>query len=165
MRRSIVGAALVGLVVIALAGFSRPAGAERLSGPATPAQGAPLGAAGGVVGVTVGVVSFTERDGLAAALHAGHHYRTELMLVVSPGYEGATATMTVQPGTVDGCVAVPLPTGVAVPMRCRIELAPHPPGQAPPPVTTVTVTVRLPDGSSLTKVYPHAAQRTRSGQG
>ena len=165
MRRSIVGAALVGLVVIALAGFSRPAGAERLSGPATSAQGAPLGAARGAVGVTVGVVSFTERDGLAAAVHAGHHYRTELMLVVSPGYEGATATVTVQPGMVDGCVAVPLPTGVAVPMRCRIELVGHPAGRPAGPVATVTVVVRLADGSNITKVYSHPVQRISTRQG
>ena len=160
MRRSIVRTALVVPVALALAGFARSAGAERLS-----ADAAPRVSTGGGIGVTVGVVSFTERDGLAAVLRTGHHYQTELMLVVSPGYDGATATVTVQPGTVAGCVAVPLPTGVAVPMRCRIELAPHAAGLPPAKVATITVKVRLADGSSLTKVYSHPLRRISNRQG
>ena len=172
MRRTLVRSAVVGSVVgcAVVAALASVGSAAESPAPAAPSvvahrQATTSATPAGGVGVTVGAVSFTENDGLAAELHAGHHYRTGLMLVVSPGYEGAIATVTVQDGAVDGCVAIPLRTGVAEPLRCQIRVGPHPTGHPPAAAVVVTVTVRLPNGSNLVKTYLHSLKRTSRSQG
>ncbi len=160
MRWSVVGV-LVATTSVVLGLGPGPATA----GPRAAAYRADPRSTAGAVGVTVGVVSFTEMDGLAPELHAGHHYPMRLMVLVSRGHEGSTATVSVQDGTVDGCAAVPLASGVATLLRCRVVLAPHPSGRPPAAAAMVTITVRLPDGTEQVKWYPHTLRRTSRGQG
>lgn len=154
----------LGAVVLGVMGSAAPPAGAVASGT-TAAMATRPSLQSGAIGVTVGVVSFTASDGLAAVLHAGHHYRTKLFLVVSPGYDGSTATVTVRDGVVEGCAHVPLPTAVGFPLNCRLVIAPHARGRPPPSSVVVTVTVAVPGVRDQQHEYVHALLQTRQAQG
>jgi hypothetical protein len=157
--RGRVGAACVLVTSGLLVALATAPGSAAASGGATVtehvAQAGPTpqhtGDRTGNLSVTVPVVGFAPGDGLPAKLVGGNSYVTTVLVVVGPGYDGATAWVTWDGVRLDGCRSVPLATGRANRLTCTVNASARSSGAD----RDLVVTVRTPHAGSFRHAYHH----------
>ena len=106
----------------------------------------------GGLAVTVPVVGFAPGDGLPAGVSPGRTYLTTVLVVVGPGHEGATASITWDGAPVEGCRSVPLATGRATRLTCTVTADGRSTGRG----ADLVVTVRTLSDGWFRHTYVHA---------